>query len=1077
MLYDKQKHIEKDEKFFENPPAIYRAAPFWAWNGKLDERVLGEEIGAFREMALGGFFMHVRFGLEDQYLGEKFLQSVEYCVKEAEKNQMFAWLYDEDRWPSGCAGGLVTKNPAYRRKTMTFESEIPQNFAISSGEKEEDYISLRPLVAAAYAVKKDEKGALLSYRRISLPLCEEFSALAEKDESAAQDYVYGQLNAGESAYFAVIRCDASSDWYNGASYSDDLNENAIAEFIRVTHETYLARIGEKFGKSVPGIFSDEPNIEPYEKFEERGVPWSIDFPAKFKEAYGEDIFARLPELYALRSPQAFAAPDRENGVKKDFIYRYYAFISERFAAAYSEKIGAWCKKHNLAFTGHYLCEDSLEGQTACSGNVMRQYAGYALPGIDMLCDEREYITAAQVKSVANQTGKEGVMCELYGSTNWDFDFRGFKLQGDWLAAMGVTLRVPHLAWYTMKGEGKRDYPASIGIQANWYKKFSLIEDHFARVNACLTRGVEIVNVAVIHPIESAWTATKEESARLTKELIGLSETLYKNGVNFDFIDESMLPSLWKKEFPKAVSESEYKAIVIPRLTSLRQSTAEFLEAFVAGGGKLVSLTDAILYSGGEELKKAESAWLFKRVFSLAMHVNTAEEAASALQETAFMRILPHKNETGELIYRAVRERDTERIFLFICRADKQGEEYTPGGFDFEISGEYKARLFDTQSGKIFDFPCSAINGKTHFSRIFEAQDSLLLALVPVKNGVGNCVRKVNSAQDAPETAPESGELPAAYAAETDEYNVLLIDRASAYIGGVETCGEEETLRLDKKMREKIGMPPRDFFSAQPWTHAGAEEKIFPIVLEYRFKSEIRVQNAYLAAELADVTEIEFNGEAIPMNVAGKYVDDAISKIALPEISRGENSLRLHVNYHSQSSVENVMILGDFFAEKQKIENGEKGVIAAKKAGLPWGRIDDLGYAFYGGNLTYVTKINVKHGGWLAIKAPCYKGNLIEIAVDGQKKGKILYAPYKADLGKISAGAHELRLTLYGNRFNTFGQLHNTTAVPWDGTYAWRTDGKEWSYDLLTRPVGIMSAPTYEIYAAENSTERGGKEEK
>ena len=172
-----------------------------------------------------------------------------------------------------------------------------------------------------------------------------------------------------------------------------------------------------------------------------------------------------------------------------------------------------------------------------------------------------------------------------------------------------------------------------------------------------------------------------------------------------------------------------------------------------------------------------------------------------------------------------------------------------------------------------------------------------------------------------------------------------------------------------------------------------------------------------------------------------------------------------------------MILGDFFAEKQKIENGEKGVIAAKKAGLPWGRIDDLGYAFYGGNLTYVTKINVKHGGWLAIKAPCYKGNLIEIAVDGQKKGKILYAPYKADLGKISAGAHELRLTLYGNRFNTFGQLHNTTAVPWDGTYAWRTDGKEWSYDLLTRPVGIMRAPTYEIYAAENSTERGGKEEK
>ena len=1077
MLYDKQKHIEKDEKFFENPPAIYRAAPFWAWNGKLDERVLGEEIGAFREMALGGFFMHVRFGLEDQYLGEEFLQSVEYCVKEAEENQMFAWLYDEDRWPSGCAGGLVTKNPAYRRKTMLLEAEYPQNALLSSGEKEEDYIPLRPLLAAAYAVKKDKNGALISYRRVSLPICEELSALAAKDKDAAQDYVKAQLNVGESAYYAVIRCDPSSDWYNGASYADDLNENAVEEFLRVTHKTYLAKIGDKFGKSVPGIFSDEPNIEPYKKYEERGVPWSIDFPDKFKEFYGEDIFERLPELYALRSPQAFAVPAQENGMKKDFIYRYYAFISERFAAAYSQKIGEWCKKHRLAFTGHYLCEDSLEGQTACSGDVMRQYAGYALPGIDMLCDEREYITAAQVKSVANQTGKEGVMCELYGSTNWDFDFRGFKLQGDWLAAMGVTLRVPHLAWYTMKGEGKRDYPASIGMQANWYKKFPLIEDHFARVNACLTRGEEIVNVAVIHPIESAWIATKEESSRLTKQLIGLSETLYKNGVNFDFIDESMLPSLRVKDNPLAVGKSTYKAIVIPCLTSLRESTAEFLEEFAAGGGKLVTLTETVTYSGGEKAKDTEKEKIFKRVLSLATYANNAEEAAKILKQEAFLHIVPHKNETGELIYRAVRESGGNRIFLFVCRADKQGENYVPDGFEFTLSGEYKAELFDTQNGEISEFSCDAAEGKTRFSKVFEAQDSLLLALTPAENGIKSCVFVEKNSQKTPETVLESGELPAAYKAETDEYNVLLIDRASAYIGGVETCGEEETLRLDKKMREKIGMPPRDFFSAQPWTHAGAEEKIFPIVLEYRFKSEIRVQNAYLAAELADVTEIEFNGEAIPMNVAGKYVDDAISKIALPEISRGENSLRLHVNYHSQSSVENVMILGDFFAEKQKIENGEKGVIAAKKAGLPWGRIDDLGYAFYGGNLTYVTKINVKHGGWLAIKAPCYKGNLIEIAVDGQKKGKILYAPYKADLGKISAGAHELRLTLYGNRFNTFGQLHNTTAVPWDGTYAWRTDGKEWSYDLLTRPVGIMRAPTYEIYAAENSTERGGKEEK
>ena len=60
------------------------------------------------------------------------------------------------------------------------------------------------------------------------------------------------------------------------------------------------------------------------------------------------------------------------------------------------------------------------------------------------------------------------MSELYGVTNWDFDFMGHKGQGDWQAALGVVLRVHHLTWVSMKGEAKRDYPASIGYQVPWF---------------------------------------------------------------------------------------------------------------------------------------------------------------------------------------------------------------------------------------------------------------------------------------------------------------------------------------------------------------------------------------------------------------------------------------------------------------------------------------------------------------------------------------------------------------------------------------------------------------------------------
>lgn len=60
---------------------------------------------------------------------------------------------------------------------------------------------------------------------------------------------------------------------------------------------------------------------------------------------------------------------------------------------------------------------------------MRSYRSFEIPGIDMLCDRRELSTAKQAESAVHQFGREGMTSELYGVTNWDFDFRGHKLQG------------------------------------------------------------------------------------------------------------------------------------------------------------------------------------------------------------------------------------------------------------------------------------------------------------------------------------------------------------------------------------------------------------------------------------------------------------------------------------------------------------------------------------------------------------------------------------------------------------------------------------------------------------------------
>lgn len=285
------------------------------------------------------------------------------------------------------------------------------------------------------------------------------------------------------------------------------------------------------------------------------------------EAYGADLLDTFPEVI-------WELPDGKYSLAR---YRYHDHVSERFASAFADTIGNWCEKHDIRFSGHMMEEGSLESQTCALGEAMRSYRSFQLPGIDMLCDAYEFSTAKQAQSASRQFGRGGVLSELNGVTDWDFDFKGHKGHGDWQAALGVTVRVPHLSWLSMGGEAKRDYPASISYQSPWYKKYPIIADHFARVNAAMTRGRARVRVAVVHPVESYWlaygpqdmTAGKREMLHETFE--SLIHWLLHGLVDFDFVAESLLPELSPVQLGKTfiVGEMGYDVVIVPPTLTLR----------------------------------------------------------------------------------------------------------------------------------------------------------------------------------------------------------------------------------------------------------------------------------------------------------------------------------------------------------------------------------------------------------------------------------------------------------------------------------------------------------------------------
>ena len=109
---------------FVHPGAAYRGKPFWSWNGELRGEELVRQVDVMKEMGLGGYFMHSRAGLITEYLGEDWFRLINEVADAGEARGMEVWLYDEDRWPSGSAGGKVTVDPQYRMKSLyVFESD------------------------------------------------------------------------------------------------------------------------------------------------------------------------------------------------------------------------------------------------------------------------------------------------------------------------------------------------------------------------------------------------------------------------------------------------------------------------------------------------------------------------------------------------------------------------------------------------------------------------------------------------------------------------------------------------------------------------------------------------------------------------------------------------------------------------------------------------------------------------------------------------------------------------------------------------------------------------------------------
>ncbi|MBO5418151.1 MAG: hypothetical protein J6A50_06080 [Clostridia bacterium] len=1047
-------------EIFENPGAEYRGKPFWSWNGELEKDEVLRQIEIMKEMGFGGYFMHSRSGLITEYLGDRWFEIINAAADKGEELGLEAWLYDEDRWPSGSAGGIASRDEKYRMKSV-FVYEITR----------EKFVWTEDVMCAFVA--KLEGVNMACYE----PITKETDVMGDAFEGMTV------------LKFAVVK-DAPHSVFNGATYIDTMMPEAVDKFIEVTHDEYVKRCGDRIGKSIKGIFTDEPHRGAlYDKYyrDENGfmcspVCYTDDIFEEFEKRYGYDAKGRLPELFYKNSCKG------TRKLKHDYIDLACNLFTERFA----KRINDWCEEHGITFTGHGLHENALMYQTVPSGSLMRLYENMGMPGIDLLCEEENaYWVAKQVQSVARQLGQKWILSELYGCTGWHLDFKAHKGIGDWQALYGVNVRCPHLSWYTMEGEAKRDYPASILHQSPFYKDYNYIETYFARFGAAMSAGKPLCEVLVLNPIESIWMGSyagwsnwmvhaSPDAIVIDEHYMKLFDFLQSRHIDFDYGEELLMKEhgkvcLEKGEAVLRVGEMAYRVLVVSGAVTVRESTLKLIEEFVSLGGKV------IIGGNGPAMVDCEESDAFKELAEKYPDNVICTEFEGEAVEKAIRPLLKVNTSASDTRLRTQARvcEESGAVIAAVINLDRNNEI---SGATFTLEGAEGIKSVEEWSlrdgGKRdITAKCEISEGRIIVNTSFDPCGERVFVFLKEKSQSTPCEKKLRVA----EKGIIAEEHITGYS--LDEKNVLVLDFAEYKFLDGEWQPPTEVLKVDRNIRDELKIERRSGNMLQPWYAKKYANDVYgPLELRFEFYiDEMPSGEVKLAGERPELFEYAVND--VKLSADGEFwVDICFKTMPVPKeaLKLGRNVITAKTVFGRTTNVEALYLLGDFgvkIAEHEQnvtVRHGEQGKgrffgnekhITALPENIGFDNLAKYGLPFYSGCVTYkinskaLPEVNPRKGERLFIGADNFVGALVKVSAEGKE----ILLPWKGQMADVTElSGKDISVILVCTRKNTFGPLHLVPAIPphiLPDLFV--TDGEAFSEDYVLMDSGIFGGIKFE----------------
>lgn len=891
------------------------------------------------DKGVGGFFIHGRFGLQTEYLSDDWMNCVERAVVTAEELGMEVWLYDEYPFPSGVAGGATMRSKSNHCRFLDVVSA-----EVSDGETAELAIPDGELVCAAAV--SEERNAV--------------TPISAKPERGVLRWTAPAGRWWAMAFTARI---AESTVFIYGSEPNYFEPNLAAEFISLTHEAYAARFRQHFGKTIKGIFTDEPKMQCIYHLHDDGrtTVWFDDLEQAFRDDHGYDLVPNLPSLFA----DVGTDPGR---VRRDFWNTAAKRYIERYFLPYRE----WCEENGLLFTGHLFIEEGLYSNTIYQGDFARVLSTMHVPGVDHLAlvTDSEYVIPNYppastrvngqklVTSIAHAMGAERVLSETFGCAGWEMSAADMKWIVDWQYSLGVNFLCPHAFFYSAAGLRKADAPPSQFLQATFWPFYKQFADYAARLGYMLSQGTHRAQIGLLYPraaFQSSWKPgfVDERTLAISTWFDFYCGELPRQHLDYDILTEDMIADAEVTNGKLRIGRETFELLILPPAPVIEERAARKIEQFSAAGGRVIRTDLDEPPITGEELR-----------------CRIADMIEPDLTVTS-------GDEECRDIHACVRNVDGGRVVFFANNAREQRE------VSISLKAQGAPFVCNLETGDVRPLPhFKQSGGHLEFDWCFPSGGSLLIFVD----------------QDAASEPSRPTDLRAT--------EITLDDVWAFDIEGFNIAPLTDwTFRAG---------PGREYFeySYTAAFHAQAEFGRLWLVLD-----DLPDIGA-AAGNVESECRVFING-ASAADSRKEWWDVRVQTIDISEFARiGENSIEIRLKHSGWAGAPSLMVSPALIAGKFSIL--PDGTLAAPPTTMQTGSWTERGYPYFSGTGVYSQSFELtKEQARSSVFVECdYVSDFAEFIINGMSAGCRLWPPFSTDLtGFVRAGKNDLIIKVTNSAAN------------------------------------------------------------